>query len=106
MNKLEHYIPPFQMNSPLARFRTVAFLEGSSYVLLLGTMVLKYGFDLLKPNLVVGMAHGLLFVLYCLLLLSVWVENKWSLKAALRAFMLSLVPFGTFYGEARWWRHL
>jgi integral membrane protein len=98
-------VPPFHWKTSLDRFRSVAFLEGLSYVMLLFTMVLKYRFSMPEPNKIVGLAHGLLFVLYVTLLLFVWIRHRWKLGEVVVAFLLSLVPFGTFFGEARWWRH-
>lgn len=85
------------------RFRTIAFFEGSSYLLLLVTMVLKYKFEMPYPNLVVGSLHGLLFVVYMVSLLEVWFRSKWRISEVFIAFVLSLIPFGTFFGEAVWW---
>ncbi|MBB6612538.1 DUF3817 domain-containing protein [Pontibacter sp. Tf4] len=88
------------MSTPLSRFRAVALYEGISYlVLLLIAMPLKYMFGI--PELVkyVGWAHGVLFVLYVAFLAQVFFTERWSLLKAIVAFILSLVPFGTFYLE-------
>ncbi len=53
------------------------------------------------PNYVVGMAHGVLFILYVLLLLQVTLQYKWSFYKASLAFLVSLVPFGTFWAEKK-----
>lgn len=80
-------------------FRKIAFAEGVSYLLFALTMPLKYIFKIPEPNYVVGLAHGLLFVAYCLLLLNVWIQYNWKFSKALFAFVVSLVPFGTFWAE-------
>lgn len=80
-------------------FRKVAFAEGISYLLLALTMPLKYVFKIPEPNYVVGLAHGLLFVAYCLLLLNVWIKYDWRFRKAFLAFVVSLVPLGTFWAE-------
>ncbi len=54
-----------------------------------------------KPNYVVGMAHGVLFLLYIFLLLQVAAEYKWPLKKIALAFIASLLPFGTFYASKK-----
>lgn len=54
-----------------------------------------------EPNYVVGMAHGLLFVVYVLLLLQVTFSYKWPVGKAVMAFAASLVPFGTFYADKK-----
>jgi len=91
-------------NNPRERFRLVAFLEGCSYILLLFTMVLKYQFDMPKPNFIVGSLHGFLFVLYMLLLFHVSYVHKWSLMKMFLAFLISLIPFGTFYADKYWFK--
>jgi integral membrane protein len=92
------------MNTTLGRFRAVAFLEGCSFLLLFITMPLKYWMSMPKPNYFVGMVHGLLFILYILLLISVSFENKWSFKKIFLAFIASLIPFGTFIADKKLYR--
>ncbi len=88
-------------NSPLNRFRTIAFLEGLSFILIFITMVLKYKFDMPKPNYYVGLAHGILFVTYVFLLIQVKIEYQWSWKKSILAFLASLIPFGTFIADKK-----
>jgi integral membrane protein len=52
-----------------------------------------------QPNYVVGLAHGILFVLYIVLLIQVSLLHRWSLLKMFMAFIASLVPFGTFYAD-------
>ena len=85
----------------LSRFRTVAFMEGCSFLLFAITMPLKYMMHYPKPNYIVGMIHGVLFVLYVVLLIQVWVQDKWSFKKVFLAFMASLLPFGTFIADKK-----
>lgn len=94
-----------ERDSPLGKFRIVAFLEGCSYLLLGFTMILKYRFEMPGPNYVVGMAHGFLFILYVLLLLTVWRKYAWTFKRASLAFIASLVPFGTFIADKKIYRN-
>ena len=54
-----------------------------------------------KPNYIVGMAHGVLFILYVLLLLQVAFVYKWSFLKTSLAFLASLIPFGTFYADKK-----
>ena len=85
----------------LSRFRLVAFLEGCSYLLFAITMPLKYMLQMPKPNFIIGMAHGILFISYVLLLLQVSTEFKWPLKKIFLAFIAALVPFGTFIANKK-----
>jgi integral membrane protein len=83
----------------VGRLRIVAFLEGCSYLLLGFTMILKYKFGMPQPNYVVGLAHGILFVLYIVLVLQVSFLQRWNLVKIFGAFLASLVPIGTFYAD-------
>jgi len=87
------------MQSYLKLFRVVAFIEGISFLLFGITVPLKYWYEMPAPNMIVGTAHGFLFIAYILLLLLVASQYKWTwLKMAL-AFAASLLPFGTFIAD-------
>lgn len=89
------------MQTSLGRFRLVAMLEGISYLLFGLTVPLKYWYSMPEPNFYVGMAHGLLFLLYCFLLIMAAVEHRWSFLKMVLAFVASLLPFGTFIADKR-----
>jgi integral membrane protein len=77
-------------------FKYTAFTEGWSYILLLFlAMPLKYIFDF--PHLIrpLGMAHGVLFVAYIVLLIVSSFLYQWQLKKSIWLFVVSLIPFGT-----------
>ena len=89
-------------NKNLSRLRALAWLEGMSFILLIGVgMPLKYIYEMPVPNLIIGMAHGILFIGYCLWVLIVRSEAKWSFKITLLALFASVIPFGTFVADAR-----
>jgi integral membrane protein len=93
------------LKTSLGRLRIIAFAEGMSFLILLGiAMPLKYIAGIREAVSVVGMAHGVLFVMYVLLLIQVAIERDWSWKKSILAFLASLVPFGTFYADAKWFR--
>lgn len=82
--------------------RRLALLEGISYLLLLGICVpLKYMFNIPEPTHPVGLAHGVLFVAYCVWVLIVTREQKWTFKQMFLAGIASLLPFGTFIADKR-----
>lgn len=86
----------------LARLRLVAILEGISFLaLLFVAMPLKYWYQ--DPYWVqkIGMVHGWLFVLYVVLLVLAHFQYKWSFGKTTLGFVLSLLPFGTFYAERK-----
>lgn len=85
------------LKSPIGRLRLIGMLEGISFILLLGiAMPLKYLAGKPQAVSVVGMAHGILFTLFCLALLQVMNACDWSIKKALRPFLAALIPFGPF----------
>lgn len=89
-------------NKNLIRLRTLAWLEGISFILLIGIgMPLKYIYEMPAPNLIIGMAHGILFIAYCLWVMVVRSEDKWSLKKTILALVASILPFGTFVADVR-----
>ena len=82
--------------------RITALLEGLSFLILLGiAMPLKYMYD--KPGMVkiVGMAHGVLFIAYILLVVIVKEKMNWNFKQTAIALIASVLPFGTFYADKK-----
>ena len=95
---------PASAATPVGRFRIVAFWEGISYlVLLFGAMPLKYGFGVDMAVRVVGTAHGVLFLAYCVTLAV--AARRLGARLSLVAFVISFVPAGTFWLEGRLRRH-
>lgn len=86
------------MNRPaIERFRLVALLEGSSFLVLLGiAMPLKYLADMPLAVRIVGMAHGVLFLVYAWLVWGFLARAEWSWQRSCAAMFWGLVPFGTF----------
>ncbi len=88
----------------LKNFRWIAIAEGISYIAFFITMPLKYMMEITMPNKIVGMAHGLLFVIYVVFAYLVTEEQKWTMKRFAILFIASLVPFATFYIEKKYLR--
>jgi integral membrane protein len=89
------------LNSLIGKFRVVALLEGASYLMLSVTMILKYKYAIPEPNMVVGMSHGALFVLYVAMIFPVARKYSWDLLTVFWTFIASLLPFGTFVADAK-----
>jgi integral membrane protein len=86
----------------LGRLRVIGFLEGLSFVVLLGiAMPLKYFAGEPGAVRVVGMAHGVLFLLYGLAVFLAAAEYGWKLKRIALLLIASLLPFGPFVVDAR-----
>ena len=85
------------MGTVLGRLRIAGLIEGMSYLLLLFiAMPLKYAAGMPEVVKYVGQAHGLLFVLYVLLLLHAWADKKINIKWFLLGCVAAVLPFGPF----------
>lgn len=79
-------------------FRIVAFLEGVSYILLLFIATpVKYFLDDPQYVKLLGMPHGLLFIIYIILAYMISSELKWNKNTLFKVWIASVIPFGTFY---------
>lgn len=67
-------------------------------------MPLKYfgGYEHATQDL--GMAHGVLFIMYVISVFPVKMELKWSLFTTAMVLLASLLPFGTFVAEFKIFR--
>ncbi len=84
-------------------FIITGWFEGVSLLLLLFVaMPMKYIWGNPQMVKIVGMAHGILFVLYILGAIILFSEENWSLKKLGLAGVLSSIPFGTFIFERKY----
>ena len=84
-------------------FKIIAILEGVSLLLLfLIAMPLKYIWDMPEYVRTVGMAHGLLFIGYIILATMLRQEQSWKIGKYLTVCAASVIPFGTFYIERKY----
>ena len=90
-------------DSTLLQFlRIIGVIEGISFlVILFITMPLKYMWYMKEPNQVVGVAHGILFIAYCLLVVIVGYKFKWKSLTIFWALLASIIPFGTFVADIK-----
>ncbi len=92
----------FNLAHAVGRVRLCGLLEGASFLLLLFVaMPLKYLLDMPMAVRYVGMAHGVLFILYVLLILLAWLDRKLTAKKSALAFVASLIPFGPFLIDSK-----
>lgn len=90
-----------KINTLIGQLRLLAILEGISYVSFGLTMPLKYMMDIKGPNFYVGMAHGFLFIAYCIWVVIVAQDRKLKIKETGLLLVASLVPFMTFWADKR-----
>ena len=75
----------------------VGYVEGVSFLLLLGVaMPLKYQFGIDQAVSIVGMAHGVLFLAYVLLLAVVTLATRLPIWALPAGMVGAVLPFGPF----------
>ncbi|MEU3739196.1 MULTISPECIES: DUF3817 domain-containing protein [unclassified Streptomyces] len=86
--------------SALRRLRLVSAPEAVSFLLLIVCSVLKRTTEF-NAVPVMGMVHGVLFVLYVLFWLDAWNRTKWNVKTAALYFILSVLPTGGFFAERK-----
>ncbi|MAD98207.1 MAG: hypothetical protein CMB99_12850 [Flavobacteriaceae bacterium] len=87
-------------------FRIVSFLEGISYILLLFIAVpIKYVQGNPEYVKLLGMPHGLLFMLYIALAFVIKKEMEWNGKNLGIVLLCSIIPFGTFYVDKKYLRN-
>jgi len=84
----------------LRRLRLVSAPEAVSFLLLLVCSVLKRTTDF-NAVPVMGMVHGVLFILYVVFWADAWNRTKWSLGTGLFYFVLSILPTGGFFAERK-----
>lgn len=88
--------------NPIPFLRTSGIIEAASYlILVLIAMPLKYIWG--NPMAVrwVGMAHGVLFIIYCIALVRVVAVAKWPLTRGFLYFLVALVPFGPLLADKK-----
>lgn len=84
-------------------FRSISLLEGiSTLALYFFAMPMKYIAN--DPIYVknIGMAHGILFILYIAFAIILKSEQKWNAKTFAIVCLASIFPFGTFYIEKKY----
>ncbi len=91
------------VNLSVKSFRYISILEALSFLVLLGiAMPLKYIWDLPQMVQVVGMAHGILFVLYIVGAYLMKGKLNWSWLTLGIVILCSVLPFGPFYAERKY----
>ncbi len=90
----------YNLEKTIKTFKIISTLEAISFLLLLGiAMPLKYIWDLPQMVQTVGMAHGVLFLLYIAGAVYISQKLNWTIKQLAIAVFCSILPFGPFYIE-------
>lgn len=90
------------MKNPIPFLRKIGRIEAISFLLLVFVaMPLKYYMRQPMAVKIVGMAHGVLFVIFCLSLLQTTIVAKWPLGRAALIFGAAIIPFGPYLVDGR-----
>lgn len=83
-------------------FRTISLIEGCSFLLLLlVAMPLKYYYGMPEAVSLAGMVHGILFMVYLSLSLSLAQKYEWPLSEWIIVLVAGMVPFGFLMIDSR-----
>jgi integral membrane protein len=85
----------------LPAFRIAAIAEATSFLVLIGAMVAKYGYGEETGVEVVGPVHGLLFLGYVVLAWLLAQERGWGWTRRLVLLAAGVVPLAGFWVERR-----
>jgi integral membrane protein len=85
----------------LRNFRYVALVEATSFLLLLLATYLKHVQDQPLGVDILGPIHGLLFIAYVVMALSLREEQGWSTRTTLLILLGAVLPFGGYVVD-RW----
>ncbi len=91
------------MNISIKTFRRIRVLEAISFLTLLAiAMPLKYFWGMPQMVQIVGMAHGVLFVIYILGAFIMHQKLNWNLQTLAIVISCSVIPFGPFFVERKY----
>ncbi|MBW2960722.1 DUF3817 domain-containing protein [Mesonia aestuariivivens] len=91
------------MDYQIKAFKIISILEAISFLLLLlVAMPLKYIWGYPQMVETVGMAHGVLFILYLIASYYMYEKLNWSLKTLAIVMVCSVLPLGPFYAERKY----
>ena len=90
------------VKNPILFLRYVAIIEAVSFLILVFVaMPLKYFAGMPLSVRVVGLTHGLLFLVFCFALTRVMNRAKWPFARGALIFVAALLPFGPFVVDRR-----
>ena len=82
--------------------RMASLLEGTSFLILLGATIVKRTGDTEVGVQIMGPVHGVLFLIFVVMILKTFNELGWSFPKAVGGIALGALPFGAFYLERKW----
>lgn len=90
------------LKTPIGLLRVACFIEGLSYlVMLFIAMPLKYFMHIPEVVSVVGMIHGIIIIIYVIIVTYVSIVIRWSIGWILGSLIVTFIPFGNFFLDAK-----
>ena len=83
-------------------FRFIAMLEGISYLFLIIATLIKYLLNNEQYVKAFGMPHGILFVLYVIMVFFLQKKMQWDIKSLIIIIIASIIPCGVFYVDYKY----
>ena len=91
------------MEISIPQFKVISPLEAISFLVLLGiAMPLKYIWEFPEMVRVVGMLHGVLFILYLIAAYFMKEKMNWTSPTFAIVLLCAVLPFGPFYVERKY----
>ena len=88
--------------APRTLYRRIALAEVVTWALLLLGMVLKYVTRTTDLGVkLFGLAHGVVFIAFCLVTVLLWVNQRWTVREGLLGLLSAVPPFLTVWWERR-----
>jgi len=85
------------LRTSIGRLRAIGFIEGVSFLLLLGVaMPLKYFAGMPQAVTAAGWLHGILFISFCIALTQAHQDANWTPWRSGTVLIAALLPFGPF----------
>ena len=92
--------------NPIPLLRFTALIEAVSFLVLVGVaMPLKYFAGMPGAVKAVGWVHGVLFVVFCVVLAQTMRVARWPVGRGALVFVAALLPFGPFLVDGRMRRY-
>ena len=89
---------PAPVRSALTRYRVMAWIVGCMLLVLVTTMILKYGFGI-GSTTYVAIAHGWLYMIYVIIALDLCLRLRWSFPRMIFVVIAGTIPFLSFVAE-------
>lgn len=89
------------MASALKFYRVMAYIVGVMLLALCVAMVAKYGFDNPTGVMIVGQAHGFLYMVYLVAAFNLGLKARWGFGYLLLVLLSGTVPFLSFVMERK-----